>query len=266
MTVGLQQRAVYKAAVAADVSTKKDGQDCFAGASLKRTISKDTVSTHDASFSTTDEDGTLADLSEIDVDTEEEWDDQRNTTNEPRAFEERLNQQMGGTSGTELVDRLAKVFEHMFAEENTGQITPFHSSRVPPISVLDYFVRIHRYSQCSDACLVMSLVYIDRLVKMRPHFKLSKSSCHRMVAVSLVLAVKQHDDIYYSNAYYAKVIGMTVRELNVLEAHFIGLVDWRVHVSAEEFERYLLAVVPTVRNMMNVSQLIPAVSTRAAIA
>jgi len=54
----------------------------------------------------------------------------------------------------------------------------------------------------------------------------------------MMLAVKFFDDTYYSNAYYAKVGGVKAPEMNVLEVHFLRLIDWHLYVSPEEFDLY----------------------------
>jgi hypothetical protein len=53
-----------------------------------------------------------------------------------------------------------------------------------------------------------------------------------------MLAVKFFDDVYYSNAYYAKVGGIRTKEVNALETQFLRLIDWRLHVSPKEYDQY----------------------------
>eukprot|EP00971_Amphidinium_carterae_P312010 6202150-Amphidinium_carterae.1 len=60
-----------------------------------------------------------------------------------------------------------------------------------------------------------------------------------------MLAVKFFDDVYYSNAYYAKVGGVRTKddasayfhqhEVNALEAQFLKLIEWRLHVTPQVF-------------------------------
>jgi len=53
-----------------------------------------------------------------------------------------------------------------------------------------------------------------------------------------MLAVKFFDDVYYSNAYYAKVGGVKTKEVNTLEQHFLRLIDWQLAVTPQEYEQY----------------------------
>jgi hypothetical protein len=75
-------------------------------------------------------------------------------------------------------------------------------------------------------------------MKQQTDFVISKLNIHRLIVTSMMLAVKFFDDTYYSNAYYAKVGGVKAPEMNVLEIHFLRLIDWHLFVSPEEFDLY----------------------------
>jgi Cyclin len=56
--------------------------------------------------------------------------------------------------------------------------------------------------------------------------------------VALVLAIKYLDDEIYSNAYYARVGGLSISEMNRLEASMLELLRWNVSVSAELYNLF----------------------------
>lgn len=147
-----------------------------------------------------------------------------------------------GLTGDELIGALATIYSTItsLAKESTDKKdkTRFHSVRAPPIGVHAYISRLHSYFQCSDACLLTSLVYIDRIIKMNPAFEVSDLSIHRLLATTLVLSAKFNDDVYYSNAYYSKVCGLTLKEMNMLEATLLKFISWKVHVTTEEYQEY----------------------------
>jgi len=62
-----------------------------------------------------------------------------------------------------------------------------------------------------------------------------------------MLAAKFHDDAYYSNAYYAKVGGLTLREINLLEAKMLQMLNWKALVEVEEYQLYMHAVCQATR-------------------
>lgn len=143
--------------------------------------------------------------------------------------------------GQAFVPALANVLTHLASFSLAGKpnkVTPFHCVRAPQLSVCDYLMRISKYFQCSHECFVMSLVYIDRVVKMHPEFTICNLNIHRLVVTSVMLAVKFYDDVYYSNAYYGKVGGVKTKEMNVLEGQFLRLLDWHLTVSPQEYDQY----------------------------
>eukprot|EP00923_Selenidium_pygospionis_P002044 GHVN01003155.1.p1 GENE.GHVN01003155.1~~GHVN01003155.1.p1 ORF type:complete len:158 (+),score=2.00 GHVN01003155.1:500-973(+) len=58
-----------------------------------------------------------------------------------------------------------------------------------------------------------------------------------------MLAAKFFDDVYYSNAFYARVGGVKTREINVLETHFLSLINYQLFVSPQEYDQYRKQVV-----------------------
>lgn len=61
---------------------------------------------------------------------------------------------------------------------------------------------------------------------------------HRVVITAILLAAKFFDDAYYNNAYYSKVGGVLVSEMNGLEVDFLFRINFSLHVTPEVFEKY----------------------------
>lgn len=117
--------------------------------------------------------------------------------------------------------------------------THFDSAHAPPMGISDYLTkRIHRYFLCSESCYVLALVYMDRLGKVDPAMAVCDLNVHRMLATALLVAAKFNDDVYFANGYYAKVSGLSLREINLLESRFLKLLSWQVRVTPEEYRLY----------------------------
>lgn len=140
----------------------------------------------------------------------------------------------------QLVRGVGTVLTSManLAEGKPIQRTAFHSIRVPGVTIHDYLGRIFRFFHCSTECYVLALIYIDRLIKRAPGTVVCQQNCHRLLITAMVLAAKNHDDTYYSNAFYAKVGGVPCAELNSLELRFLMTLGWRIHVAPEEYAMY----------------------------
>jgi hypothetical protein len=55
---------------------------------------------------------------------------------------------------------------------------------------------------------------------------------------SILIAIKWHDDEYYKNEYYAKVGGISVADINLLEMEFLNLIGFKLFVDAYVFTNY----------------------------
>ncbi|EPT27385.1 cyclin, N-terminal domain-containing protein [Toxoplasma gondii ME49] len=135
-----------------------------------------------------------------------------------------------------VLSRLAKRgTEDLRASGGEGVITVFHSSTEPSIGVREYVDRLARFFRCSSESFILALIYIDRLVRRRPGFTLNSLNVHRLFITALTVAAKFFDDTYYSNSFYAKVGGLSLKELNRLEVTLVLLLDFRLHVMPHEF-------------------------------
>lgn len=132
---------------------------------------------------------------------------------------------------------LSRWVEHT-SSEGTGKATHFHSARKPSMSIKNYLQRIHKYFACSDESYVLALVFIDRIGKVDPSMFVCDLNVHRLLVIAVMVAVKFHDDVYYSNAYYAKVGGLSLKEVNALEAKLVTLLDWNLVVAPGEYQLY----------------------------
>lgn len=161
--------------------------------------------------------------------------------------------------GSILVKVLAAVLERLVnsnkvtAVSDPGQLTKFHALKPPGIGVEAYLDRVHKYASCSNECFILALIYVDRLIE-RNNFLLTELNVHRVVITAILLAAKFFDDAYYNNAYYAKVGGVLVSELNGLEVDFLFRINFSLHVLPEVFEKYKAELVSHAIN----SGLIPA--------
>lgn len=100
-----------------------------------------------------------------------------------------------------------------------------------------WFPQIHKYASCSTECFILALIYIDRLIQ-RNNFILTDLNVHRVCITAILLAAKFFDDAYYNNAYYAKVGGVLVSEMNGLEVEFLFRINFSLHVTPELFIKY----------------------------
>ena len=83
----------------------------------------------------------------------------------------------------------------------------------------------------------MILIYADRMCT-NSGIILNPYNIHRIILGCLLLAIKYNEDIYFTNAHYAKVGGISLQELNFLENSSFKLLDFNLYISDEIYNKY----------------------------
>jgi len=151
----------------------------------------------------------------------------------------------GAGDGDLLINGLERILTQWIGSKSPivsklAKTSGLFSPRAPSISIKKYLSRcIYPFFYCSDECFVLALIYIKRLTTMQPDLPVCNLSVHRMLFFAVLLATKFHDDERYSNRYYAKVGGLTIEEVNMVELKFWKMLDWKMYVEPKEYQFYL---------------------------
>lgn len=141
-----------------------------------------------------------------------------------------------------LLSRLASSLERSISSppesSAAAAVTTVFDGRSPPeITISDYLTRIYNYSRCSPSCFVVAYIYIHQFLHLtRSH--LTPLNVHRLLVTSVMLSAKVFDDRYYNNAYYARVGGVSTRELNRLEMKLLFALDFKLQVDPHTFHSH----------------------------
>lgn len=122
-------------------------------------------------------------------------------------------------------------------------LTRFHSRAPPNITLPDYLRRIVKYTSVEKACLLTLLIYIDRVCERQPQFTISSLTVHRFLITAITVSAKALCDSYCTNSHYAKVGGISTRELNSLELEFLRLIDWRLAATGPVLQQYYVNLI-----------------------
>ncbi|KAJ8662695.1 hypothetical protein O0I10_001659 [Lichtheimia ornata] len=138
-----------------------------------------------------------------------------------------------------IADMLSRLITHNDLIPLTpSNITRFHSRTPPNISLHDYLRRIVKYASVEKACLLILLIYIDRVCELHPQFTISSLTVHRFLITAVTVSSKSLCDAYCTNSHYAKVGGISTQELNALELEFLRLIDWNLASSGAILQQY----------------------------
>lgn len=85
--------------------------------------------------------------------------------------------------------------------------------------------------------------YIDRLCAMYPDFTINTLTVHRFLITAATVAAKGLSDSFWNNTTYARVGGVRLAELQLLELEFLHRVDWKIIPNPEIIHSYYRALV-----------------------
>lgn len=136
-------------------------------------------------------------------------------------------------------DMLTRLISHNDRIPLTpNNLTRFHSRTPPNISLSDYLRRIVKYTSVEKSCLLILLIYIDRICELHPHFTVSSLTVHRFLITAVTVSSKALCDSYCTNSHYAKVGGISTHEINALELEFLRLIDWHLSSTGPILQQY----------------------------
>lgn len=124
-----------------------------------------------------------------------------------------------------------------------GHLTRFHSRAPPAISVTDYLQRLTTHATLSPPILLSMVFYIDKLCALYPAFTISSLTVHRFLITAATVASKGLSDSFWTNRAYARVGGVSFRELAYLELEFLVRVDWKIVPQPEVLVDYYKSLV-----------------------
>jgi hypothetical protein len=146
-----------------------------------------------------------------------------------------------------LLNKINKILSIVIAENKTlknykekvlsQRDMSFTSYKKPSLSIKDYLFRIQNYTEAEDNTIIIALMYIDRLSDISS-ILLTPFNVHRILFVSILLAIKYNEDICFGFDFYAKIAGMPISDLKKMERDFVYLIKFKFFIDKEEFENY----------------------------
>ncbi|KAI8892575.1 cyclin-domain-containing protein, partial [Globomyces pollinis-pini] len=138
---------------------------------------------------------------------------------------------------TLLADLINQIIQYNDQLTIQPRITRFHSRAVPGISVKDYLLRTVKYLQIDNSVLLLILVFIDRISKLNI-VTINSLTIHRFIIASISIATKQVSDVYPPNSIFAKIGGLSLQELNLIEMELCKTLNWRFNCPDKLLQNY----------------------------
>lgn len=140
------------------------------------------------------------------------------------------------------IESVSEVLTDIITDNSECQLesnflATFTCKKPPCISLLSYLKRIVKYARPEPSTVIVALILIDKLTETQ-NIQLTSLNIHRIILASMVISIKYNEDEYYSNHFYAKVGGISPKELNELEYKLLTYLDFVVYIEPELYEKY----------------------------
>ena len=146
-------------------------------------------------------------------------------------------------NNTKLLKIIADVLNQICKENKTNKedklvvIKSFTVKTIPSITIYEFIERLSKYSKVSDETFILTLIYIDKIC----HFykiNLNYYNIHKIFLASFITSIKYHEDEMYSLKLYAKIGGVSHKEIINLEYDFMNLIKFNLFVNEDLFNKY----------------------------
>ncbi|KAK5108349.1 hypothetical protein LTR62_008378 [Meristemomyces frigidus] len=146
---------------------------------------------------------------------------QRQATKEEKAT--------GGVSA-----KLDYDMERMTEFVTDATMTIFHHKMQSQPQFRKWVHQVLSATRLPSSTIMLSLHYLnDRVAHFPETVSTSENQIYRLLAVGLILGSKFLDDNTFINKSWSDVTAIRVAELNVLEAKWLKMIDWQLHVSPD---------------------------------
>eukprot|EP00287_Rhodomonas_sp_CCMP768_P016019 CAMPEP_0196757728 /NCGR_PEP_ID=MMETSP1091-20130531/103815_1 /TAXON_ID=302021 /ORGANISM="Rhodomonas sp., Strain CCMP768" /LENGTH=387 /DNA_ID=CAMNT_0042106513 /DNA_START=35 /DNA_END=1201 /DNA_ORIENTATION=- len=122
------------------------------------------------------------------------------------------------------------------------ELKKFEAAEAPPLSPAEYVRRLMKYGGISPACLVIGVIYLERMKPKVSEVWLTSKNIQRLYLVAVMEAAKFWEDFYYDNNRWAQIGGVTLAEINKLELEFLSLTNFSLQVTTEQYDQFAAAI------------------------
>ena len=103
-------------------------------------------------------------------------------------------------------------------------------------SLADYLYYWVEKMEINDNLLILTMMNIDKILT--KEFILTDDNVKNVLFTCMVITQKYYEDENFKDKDYSKLIQLNAEELIKMEMEFLSLIDFSLHISDEEFNKY----------------------------
>ena len=140
-----------------------------------------------------------------------------------------------------IIRQIASVINKilMLNAKREAPVNRFLSSAPCNIPIDEYMLRFASNGNFSEEVFIAMAIYLDRYVA-ETQLILHELNIHRLIITSILLVNKIHDDVSGNNEFFARIGGISAKELKVLEMDFLADINWNLQIPRDIYVQYNL--------------------------
>ena len=135
---------------------------------------------------------------------------------------------------TEIISKNKFLPEYSSILKNQNKLFDLKSE--PKISINKYLNRIILYSKIELSTIVVGLIYFNRILE--KGLMLTEYNVHKLLCISILIAIKYNEDKISNNEYYSKIFGLSLKLVNHLEYSYLKLLDYKLYVEQQYIKNF----------------------------
>ena len=122
---------------------------------------------------------------------------------------------------------------------NTNDI--FYSNKIPLITTEEFIIRIVKYTNMENSTLISAFIYTKRLIE-KENYILALNNLYRIFLGACVIAIKFNEDWNFKNKYYAKIGGLNLKEMNLIEYNIYSRIEFDLSINEKDYNDILYMI------------------------
>ena len=114
----------------------------------------------------------------------------------------------------------------------------FYTKDIPKFTISDFCNRIEIYCKINESVFIYALILFNRVLE-KGFVSINKYTVFILSLVLLLISSKMLEDEHYSNRTWAKVGGLEIERVNIIEKTILEKLDYNVHIKLEEYDKVL---------------------------
>ena len=138
----------------------------------------------------------------------------------------------------DIITYMSSYFTHIIKYNKKHNIKAikdvFYSKKIPNLLIEDFIKRIIKYTNIEKDTLISSFIYINKFIYNEKYI-IGLNNIYRLIIASCTIAIKFHEDSNFTNSYYGKIGGLSLKEINIIEYYFYSKINFEMYIYENDY-------------------------------